>query len=88
MCITTGCYNLKIAFILLKMLFQFNYSRFIEKPPFIVFRKHETPAVIGRGLAPSTMVMPDFSKNRLIGGQPRFKKQDNLWIDVDFFTLA
>ena len=21
-------------------------------------------------------------------GQPRFKKQDNLWIDVDFFTLA
>ena len=29
MCITTGCYNLKIAFILLKMLFQFNYSRFI-----------------------------------------------------------
>ena len=34
------------------------------------------------------IVMPDFSKNRLIGGQPRFKKQDNLWIDVDFFTLA
>ena len=59
-----------------------------RKPPFIVFRKHETPAVIGRGLAPSTMVMPDFSKNRLIGGQPRFKKQDNLLIDVDFFTLA
>ena len=44
--------------------------------------------MIGRCLALSTMVMPDFSKNRLIGGQPRFKKQDNLWIDVDFFTLA
>ena len=59
-----------------------------RKPPFIVFRKHETPTVIGRCFALSTMVMPDFSKNRLIGGQPRFKKQDNLWIDVDFFTLA
>ena len=59
-----------------------------RKPPFIVFRKHETPAVIGRCFALSTMVMPDFSKNRLIGGQLRFKKQDNLLIDVDFFTLA
>ena len=59
-----------------------------RKPPFIVFRKHETPTVIGRCLALSTMVMPDFSKNRLIGGQPRFKKQDNLLIDVDFLTLA
>ena len=59
-----------------------------RKPPFIVFRKHETPTVIGRCFALSTMVMPDFSKNRLIGGQPRFKKQDNLLIDVDFLTLA
>ena len=29
-----------------------------------------------------------FYENRLIGGQLRFKKQDNLLIDVDFFTLA
>ena len=36
----------------------------------------------------STMVMPDFSKNRLIGGQPHFKKQDNVPGDVDFFTFA
>jgi hypothetical protein len=34
------------------------------------------------------MVMTDFSKNRLIAGQAYFKKQDNLLIDVDFFTLA
>ncbi len=34
------------------------------------------------------MVMPDFSKNRLIGGQPHFKKQDNYSEDVDFFTFA
>ncbi len=34
------------------------------------------------------MVMPDFSKNRLIGGQPRFKKQDSFSEDVDFFTFA
>ena len=31
---------------------------------------------IGRCFVPSTMVMPDFSKNRLIGGQGHFKKQD------------
>ena len=40
---------------------------FIEshrKPPFIVFRKHETPAVVGRCFALSTMVMTVFSKNR------------------------
>ena len=59
-----------------------------RKPPFIVFRKHETPAVIGRCFAPSTIVMPDFSKNRLIGGQPHFKKQDSFSEDVDFFTFA
>ena len=46
----------------------------LEKPPFIVFRKHETPAVIGRCLTLSTIVMPDFSKNRLIGGQPCVKR--------------
>jgi len=34
------------------------------------------------------MVMPDFSKNRLIGGQAYFKKQDNFSEDVDFFTFA
>jgi len=64
---------------------------FIEchrKPPFIVFRKHETPTVIGRCLALSTMVMPDFSKNRLMTGQSCFKKQDNLSEDVDFFTFT
>ena len=60
----------------------------LEKPPFIVFRKHETPAVIGRCFALSTMVMTDFSKNRLIGGQPHFKKQDNFPRDVDFFIFA
>jgi hypothetical protein len=59
-----------------------------RKPPFIVFRKHETPTVIGRCLALSTIVMPDFSKNRLIGGQPRFKKQDNFSENMDFFTFA
>ncbi|MFR6105245.1 MAG: hypothetical protein ACLUI4_06675, partial [Faecalibacterium sp.] len=57
-------------------------------PPFIVFRKHETPAVIGRCFAPSTMVMPVFSKNRLIAGQARFKKQDSFSENVDFFTFA
>ena len=46
----------------------------LEKPPFIVFRKHETPSVIGRCLTLSTIVMPDFSKNRLIGGQPCVKR--------------
>ena len=59
-----------------------------RKPPFIVFRKHETPAVIGRCLTLSTMVMPDFSKNRLIGGEPRFKKQDNFSENMNFFTFA
>ena len=59
-----------------------------RKPLLIVFRKHETLAVIGRCLTLSTMVMPDFSKNRLIGGQPRFKKQDNFSENMDFFTLA
>jgi len=44
--------------------------------------------VIGRGFALSTMVMTDFSKNRLKAGQPHFKKQDNLSDDVDFFTFA
>ena len=44
--------------------------------------------MIGRCFALSTMVMPDFSKNRLIGGQPHFKKQDNFSEDVDFFTFA
>jgi hypothetical protein len=44
--------------------------------------------VIGRCFAPSIMVMTDFSKNRLMAGQSCFKKQDNLLIDVDFFTLA
>jgi hypothetical protein len=34
------------------------------------------------------MVMTDFSKNRLIAGQAHFKKQDNLYEDVDFFTFA
>ena len=29
-----------------------------------------------------------FSKSRLIGGQPHFKKQDNFSGDVDFFTFA
>lgn len=59
-----------------------------KKPPFIVFRKHETPAVIGRCLALSTMVMTDFSKIRLIAGQFHFKKQDSFSGDVDFFTFA
>jgi hypothetical protein len=34
------------------------------------------------------MVMTDFSKNRLIAGQARFKKQDSFSEDVDFFTFA
>ena len=40
------------------------------------FEKEKHPPS-GRCFAPSTMVMPDFAKNRLIGGQPCFKKQDS-----------